>query len=130
MVNTGLDKRRSMLRSKPTHYRNRSSTSHPKDQAKPSMPPSNKATTSASLPSPSHPNRNDRPTATEEGMEDDGDKASGSHTEPTSPSSSRKSSQDPQADMDALVESMASLKFVPRSIRFGRGGGKAGLARS
>ncbi|MCJ1306938.1 hypothetical protein MMC25_000582 [Agyrium rufum] len=33
-------------------------------------------------------------------------------------------------DIDALSSKMSALKFVPSSIRFGRGGKKAGLARS
>ena len=35
----------------------------------------------------------------------------------------------PDVDMDDLTGAMSSLKFVPRSIRFGRGG-RAGFAKS
>ena len=36
----------------------------------------------------------------------------------------------PSSDIDLLTTGMASLKFVPRSIRFGRGGCKGGFAKS
>lgn len=126
MVNTGLDKRRSMLRSKRGHQSHRSSISHPNDQTKVSALPATKDTTSISLPS-SQTDNNGKPSPT---SSDINDGESDSRTELTPPSSSRKSSQDPQADIDALTKDMAALKFIPRSIRFGRGGGKAGLARS
>ena len=126
MVNTGLDKRRSMLRSKPTHQRHRSSISHPNDQTKISPLPATKDTTSTSLPS----SQTDNNGKTSPTSNDNNDGESDSHAELTPPSSSRKSSQDPQVDIDALTKDMAALKFIPRSIKFGRGGGKAGFARS
>ena len=33
-------------------------------------------------------------------------------------------------DMDVLSGAMSALKFVPPSVRFGRGGGRAGFSRS
>ena len=33
-------------------------------------------------------------------------------------------------DVDELVSTMSSLKFVPPSVRFGRGGRRGGLSRS
>ena len=45
-----------------------------------------------------------------------------------SPSRSQVSSVD--ADMDNLTSTMSALKFVPPSVRFGRGGRRGGLARS
>ena len=47
-----------------------------------------------------------------------------------SPSSAPESITSAANDMDSLTTSMASLKLVPPSVRFGRGGRKAGLARS
>ena len=34
------------------------------------------------------------------------------------------------ADIDVLSGAMSALKFVPPSVRFGRGGGRAGFSRS
>ena len=34
------------------------------------------------------------------------------------------------ADIDELVSTMSSLKFVPPSVRFGRGGRRGGFSRS
>ena len=36
----------------------------------------------------------------------------------------------PSTDVDELSSKMSSLKFVPPSVRFGRGGRRAGLSRS
>jgi hypothetical protein len=36
----------------------------------------------------------------------------------------------PDADVDELTSTMSALKFVPPSIRFGRGGRRGGLSRS
>lgn len=42
--------------------------------------------------------------------------------------STKPPSSDP--DVDELVSTMSSLKFVPPSVRFGRGGRRGGLSRS
>ena len=42
--------------------------------------------------------------------------------------STQPTSSDP--DVDELVSTMSSLKFVPPSVRFGRGGRRGGLSRS
>ena len=35
-----------------------------------------------------------------------------------------------ESDMDELTSTMSALKFVPPSVRFGRGGRRGGLSRS
>ena len=40
------------------------------------------------------------------------------------------SSSSLDADVDELASTMSALKFVPPSIRFGRGGRRGGLSRS
>lgn len=35
----------------------------------------------------------------------------------------------PDTDMEDLTGAMSALKFIPHSIKFGRGGGKAGFAK-
>ena len=65
------------------------------------------------------------------------DEASSSLKEATGPeeemdqTSSKSSSSPAQSkDLDELTATMSSLKFVPPSIRFGRGGRRGGLSRS
>lgn len=48
---------------------------------------------------------------------------------PTSSSPSPPSSQ-PDTEMDGLAGAMSSLKFIPTSIRFGRGSSRGGFSRT
>ncbi|MCJ1486478.1 hypothetical protein MMC06_006655 [Schaereria dolodes] len=141
IVNDGIDKRTSMLRSRPVQHRRRSSatnraqtreqqsqrrlsalapdgsvglrngnaipqqepvsTSMPQDPLKSTGPEPKNAQVSL----PSYPPASISPTQ--------------SHNELSSPD-----------EMDILASSMSALKFIPSSVRFGRGGRRGGLARS
>jgi hypothetical protein len=57
--------------------------------------------------------------------EDQHRSADGNITQDPSPVRSNGS----DAEMDGLAGALSSLKFVPRGLQFGRGGGKAGFAK-
>lgn len=46
------------------------------------------------------------------------------------PSSPRKQTLNQRDEVDSLADSLSALKFVPPSVRFGRGRGKGGFAKS
>ncbi|EPE06147.1 zinc finger protein [Ophiostoma piceae UAMH 11346] len=50
-------------------------------------------------------------------------------TQKTGSQASPAKKEQPDVQMDDLAGAMSSMTFIPRSVRFGRGGGKAGFAR-
>ncbi|GJC80629.1 zinc finger protein 511 [Colletotrichum liriopes] len=56
-----------------------------------------------------------------------GDAATKTSTEPTPAHPA--ATERPDAEMDDLAGAMSALQFVPNSVRFGRGGGRAGFAK-
>ncbi|KAL8942094.1 MAG: hypothetical protein Q9216_001860 [Gyalolechia sp. 2 TL-2023] len=113
IVNDGIDKRSSMLRTK--HRRGSSAASRavhrgPKPSNAPNKPSSSKNVVHK-------------------------DVSQGSGVQRTSPETSvtmdsvDESSTSPPNEMDELTSTMSALKFVPPSVRFGKGGRAAGLAR-
>lgn len=107
VVNTGIDKRSSMLR--PKHRRQSSAATRAFQREHRS---NGQAGTSA---------------------QDSIDPEALEPPEPTRevtdhPASNQGSSTNP--DVDDLTSTMSALKFVPPSVRFGRGGRRGGLARS
>lgn len=107
IVDTGIDKRSSMLRSR--HRRRSSAASralYREQRSNGVQRPSDPMSTSPEASKASE-------VATENGQK----------STPT-----QKPSAD--VDIDELASTMSSLKFVPPSVRFGRGGGRGGLSRS
>ncbi|KAL8794870.1 MAG: hypothetical protein Q9195_002582 [Heterodermia aff. obscurata] len=106
IVNTGIDKRSSMLRSR--HRRSSSAASRALQRGKEKQANGNHRS-----PDFSH----------AEGSMDTEEPANEGDTSET-----RNSSKEP--DIDELTSTMSALKFVPPSVRFGRGGRRGGLSRS
>ncbi|KAL9629243.1 MAG: hypothetical protein Q9164_006960 [Protoblastenia rupestris] len=104
IVNAGIDKRSSMLQTR--HHKNASAAARGTQQGQKSDK------TNGSLPQGS---RGASP-------------GSSASDPPDSPSS--ETSAPNSADIDNLTSNMSSLKFVPPSIRFGRGGRRGGFSRS
>ena len=117
IVNSGIDKRSSMLRTR--HRRPSSAASralyreHQANGGSKSSMPAEKETKEA-LMDPAMPSI---PTAIEPTSIRSG-KASGAQENPS------------DVDMDSLSSTLNALKFVPPSVRFGRGGRKGGFSRS
>lgn len=107
VVNTGIDKRSSMLRTR--HRKTSSAASRAFHRGQHSNGVDAISENVASSSDPNEPSAKD--------IENTGNMVS------TQPPSS-----DP--DVDELVSTMSSLKFVPPSVRFGRGGRRGGLSRS
>ncbi|KAL8935815.1 MAG: hypothetical protein Q9211_004495 [Gyalolechia sp. 1 TL-2023] len=113
IVNDGIDKRSSMLRTK--HRRGSSAASRAVHRG------------------PKHGNATNKPPCSKVGVHDEGSLGSG--VQLASPQISttmdpvEESSTSPSKDMDELASTMSALKFVPPSVRLGRGGRAAGLAR-
>ena len=103
IVNDGIDKRNSMLRSSTTHRRRSSAAINP--------PVAAVGTANASKPEAQQRSPN----------------ADNEHTSEKTSTSVERSRGD--LAMDEITTSMSTLKFVPPSVRFGRGRGKGGLAR-
>lgn len=107
IVNTGIDKRSSMLRSRPRKHSSAASRAFHREQRTDSnqAPRDHHAEVANTLESPA------------------AEKSQGSNGSPgQSPSL--------DADVDELASTMSALKFVPPSVRFGRGGRRGGLSRS
>ncbi|CAF9904715.1 hypothetical protein IMSHALPRED_000150 [Imshaugia aleurites] len=105
IVNTGIDKRSSMLRSRPRKHTSASSRASYREHH------TNSAESSQDIPA-----NTSEPFAA-------------ASSKATSKSPPHFSSPDP--DVDDLTSTMSALKFVPPSLRFGRGGGRrGGLSRS
>ncbi|OCK80232.1 hypothetical protein K432DRAFT_382412 [Lepidopterella palustris CBS 459.81] len=136
IVNDGIDKRNSMLRSGPGHRR-RSSAANSAVSARQRAAPNANGVEKTSG------------TAEEKGYDEEGEEsmevdriATLTVKEETAPSSNdgekgnRKAIESPttvpEAEMDDITSAMSALKFVPPSVRFGRGRGRGrgGLARS
>ena len=107
IVNTGIDKRSSMLRARPRKHSSAASKAFQHEQRN--------DITEAS------PNHNLGPRNTLE-----------SPTAQNSNGSNGDSGHSPSlhADVDELTSTMSALKFVPPSVHFGRGGRRGGLSRS
>ncbi|WYZ40164.1 hypothetical protein EsH8_IV_000505 [Colletotrichum jinshuiense] len=45
------------------------------------------------------------------------------------PAPTHQATERPDTDMEDLAGAMSALQFVPNSVRFGRGGGRAGFAK-
>lgn len=113
IVNDGIDKRSSMLRTK---HRRRSS-----------------AASRAVHRDPKSSNGAIQPSSSNAVVQDGASQGYAAQQTPPPPSSKmntvNKSSTTPSKQMDDLTSTMSALKFVPPSVRFGRGGRAAGLAR-
>lgn len=104
----GVDGRRSLLL-EGAHHRRRSSTTT-KDSRRRSLAEAARA---------------ERPEAENDSSEAAGQPSSGSKgKDGEAGSQSRR-----DVDMDELAGAMSALQFVPPSVRFGRGGGKAGFSK-
>ncbi|KAF6223582.1 hypothetical protein HO133_000425 [Letharia lupina] len=107
IVNTGIDKRSSMLRSRPRKHSSAASRAFHREQ---------------------------RTNSTEafQGHNPDSANTLESSAAETSKGSSGRLGHSPSlpADVDELVSTMSALKFVPPSVHFGRGGRRGGLSRS
>lgn len=103
VVNTGVDNRASMLIS--GRHRRRSSATHRKDIEERAKRRNSTLETITST---------DKEPAVSEGTTD-------SDKSPPTPK---------DVDMTGLTSAMSSLKFVPTSVRFGRGRGRGGFSRT
>ncbi|CAF9922592.1 MAG: hypothetical protein HETSPECPRED_005096 [Heterodermia speciosa] len=106
IVNTGIDKRSSMLRTR--HRRSSSAASRALQRGKEKHSNGNLRS-----PESSH----------AEGSMDTEEPPNGGDTSETR-------IHVKESDMDELTSTMSALKFVPPSVRFGRGGRRGGLSRS
>ncbi|MCJ1247226.1 hypothetical protein MMC30_004440 [Trapelia coarctata] len=116
VVNTGMDKRSSMLRG----HRRHSSIASYAAQRRSSIHQASDAPHGES-------------SSASQAVGTDGNQPSSHHSPKVSredPSSPRRQVVKRQDDVDSLADSLSALKFVPPSVRFGRGGRKAGFARS
>ena len=116
IVNTGIDKRSSMLRT--TRHRRGSSAAsralyREQQQAKKGSANDNPVDLASSPEEPVSPSS-----------------TSGPVEEKAMKSSLPRSLNGGKTDIDELTSTMSSLTFVPPSVRFGRGGRRGGLARS
>lgn len=106
-MNTGIDKRSSMLRSRHRRPSSAAYRAFHRDQRSNEVENSSHEDPNAAM----------------------ANKSSAAETLKTDdPVSKEKPS--PDADVDELTSTMSALKFVPPSIRFGRGGRRGGLGRS
>ncbi|KAM0804688.1 hypothetical protein BDR22DRAFT_799566 [Usnea florida] len=107
IVNTGIDKRSSMLRARPRKHSSAASRAYRHEQRDKGSEafPNHDLEPRNTLASPAAQNSN---------------------------GSNGKSSHSPSlhADVDELTSTMSALKFVPPSVHFGRGGRRGGLSRS
>lgn len=107
IVNTGIDKRSSMLRSRPRKHSSAATRAFHRDQH------INSAEESQDVPSQAA-NISEPPATASSKAVNDGLAQSASA----------------DADIDELASTMSALKFVPHSVRFGRGRRRGGLSRS
>lgn len=113
IVNDGLDKRRSLLRSNVPRRRVSAATASPDAQK---LEPADPKSTSGGA-------------GIADGAEQSGpvggtDGAEESRRRATLPPGGQ------DDGVDNIIQSMSAMKFVPLSVRFGRGKGRAGFARS
>ncbi|KAL8719018.1 MAG: hypothetical protein Q9225_003919 [Loekoesia sp. 1 TL-2023] len=113
IVNDGIDKRSSMLRTK--HRRKSSAASRAVQRVQKPNGVNNKSPLKDSVP-----NSQSNKVAVEQPSSQIPSAESGFHETSPAPYS---------AEMDDLTSTMSALKFVPPSVRFGRGGRAAGLGR-
>ncbi|KAK4697218.1 hypothetical protein P7C71_g842, partial [Lecanoromycetidae sp. Uapishka_2] len=107
VVNNGIDKRSSMLRN--GHRRRSSAASRAFHRGQRS-------------------NGAESPPEQTHGSSDGSESSSAPNREAENPTNAPKPERD--ADIDELASTMSALKFVPPSVRFGRGGRRGGLSRS
>ena len=117
IVNSGIDKRSSMLR--PRHRKLSSAASRafardPKPTSNPKTPSAVQADSASNLPDPTTISSN---MAKDLSSDEDADHSVGP------PKSTN-------AAVEDLTSTMSELRFVPPSVRFGRGGRRGGLSRS
>lgn len=105
IVNTGIDKRSSMLRTRPRRTSSAASRAVQRDKEK-------QVNGSHRLSGSSH---------AEESIKNEGAENGGL---------SKGSTRVKELDIDELTSTMSALNFVPPSVRFGRGGRRGGLSRS
>ena len=126
VVNDGLDKRSSMLRGRPSQYHRRRSSAASKAITRDQNAPQSRRSSLLPAAGDNHDGSSD--------LKAESSKTDAHQTlQPPleSPSLTPKElAPTSNKDVDSLTVGMASLKFVPPSVRFGRGGRKAGLARS
>ena len=112
IVNTGVDKRSSMLRSRHRRHSSAALRAFQREQrpidsiTSPSHRQNGEETLESSLPV----------------VNDLGGEDLAQESPPYQPM--------PNVDVDELASSLSSLKFVPPSVRFGRGGRRGGLSRT
>lgn len=111
VVNDGIDRRSSMLRS--GKHRRRSSAAHHK------MEIEERKRHNSTLDTGNNSNVNAEGGNMEEKDEN-----------PATPKSESSPTSTKDVDMDSLSGAMSALKFVPPSVRFGRGRGRGGFSRS
>lgn len=114
----GIDGRRSLL-VEGGHHRRKSSNVHAKD-----------AKRRSSIQDPSSSQGQGQGQQREEGHEKREDGASApTQDASTQPTAQRAPTERPDTEMEDLAGAMSALQFVPNSVRFGRGGGRAGFAK-
>ncbi len=113
IVNTGIDKRSSMLRTRHRRCSSAASRALYREQQ------------TKKLPSPtlveSAPDVRESPVSSPEARIPGATRSQNASSKPQHP---------PIADIDDLTSGMSALKFVPPSVRFGRGGRRGGFSRS
>ena len=107
IVNTGIDKRSSMLRSRPRKHSSAASRAL-------------------------HRKRSTDKTEMSQNVPSEGANASEEQADASSKAVNKTSAHPPSldAEVDELASTMSALRFVPPSVRFGRGGRRGGLSRS
>ncbi|KAH0564782.1 hypothetical protein GP486_001827 [Trichoglossum hirsutum] len=121
VINDGIDKRSSMLRS---HHRRRNSAAtqaaqiEQRARRRASLPASSTVTENAKTFEESDPNK-----------VVGGDTQESSRQTPSEPPEPVNPLDRPDEDMLDLAKSMSALRFVPPSVRFGRGRGKVGFSQ-
>ena len=105
IVNTGIDKRSSMLRTR--HRRTSSAASRSLQRDK-----------------------NKQINGTHRSSESSNSEQKLESQEATNCNEAAKNVKSKESDMDELTSTMSALRFVPSSVRFGRGGPRRGFSRS
>jgi hypothetical protein len=80
---------------------------------------------SAAAKAASNEQRTHRQSNADPSMEEDSKEVESTQKDPSTQATNQK-----DTDMDDIADSMAALKFVPPSVKFGRGRGRGGFARS
>lgn len=151
IVNDGVDRRRSMLRTDRRRSSKQNQASGSQNPAAGSISagkttledfPESPQSTRAAQKALKVNNPNESSDQDEEDLSDEDEDEISTPVSPTSlatsqstaetimtPSSSSTQAATAPQEVDDLTKSMSALKFVPRSLKFGRGRGKGGLAR-